>query len=409
MMTRKKKASLIAVYFTFFIDNLSWAIVFPIFAPYFLDPGNVLFSPEVTLGTRTMILGVFLMAFSLGQFFGAPVIGEYADKHGRRKALILSVFFTLIGLCLSAWSMHAKYLVWLFVGRLLTGVFASSNSVCLSCVADLSDTEKTKVKYFGYLSMIAGLAFLVGAFVGGKLADKTVDSSFFTAVPLWLAAGLTFLNFLFVLFGFRETTAIHPNARFHLMRAFQDIKTALETKKIKRTYLIYFLFLLAWIILLQFFPVLTVQKFAFTSSNIGDLALFIGICWSMGSGYLNKVLAKHFKSSITLEVCLVGFTILCGSVIFPHHIYELLPILGMCVIFGGIAWPICTGMISSMAPREIQGKILGVSQSVQSLAMAIGPVIGGIAYGISLNLTFLIASFFSLVAVITYYFMLKHR
>jgi DHA1 family tetracycline resistance protein-like MFS transporter len=305
--------------------------------------------------------------------------------------------------------MHAKYLVWLFAGRLLTGIFASSNSVCLSCIADLSENEKVKVKSFGYLSMIAGFAFLVGAFAGGKLADKTVSASFFTAVPLWLAALLTLINLFFVLFGFRETSVIDPSVRFHFWGAFRDLKLALKTEKIKRIYTVYFLFLFSWGILLQFFPVLTVERFAYTSSNIGDLALFIGICWTIGSGYLNRLLIHHFDSMRILEICLVGFAILCGLIIVPQHIYGILAILGVCVILGGIAWPICTGIISNTAPNIIQGKILGVSQSVQSLAMALGPVVGGIAYGVSLDLTFLIASFAGLVAVSIYYFMLKHR
>ncbi len=407
MNSRKRKWTFISVYLTFFVDNVSWAVVFPIFAPYFLDPHN--FSPEVSSGTRTMILGFFLMAFSLGQFLGAPVIGEYADKHGRKKALTISVFFTLIGLALSAWSMQINNLYLLFAGRLITGIFASTTTVCLSCVSDLSENEKAKVKNFGYLSMIAGLAFVLGAFLGGKLSDKSISASFSANVPLWLAAGLTFINFFFVLFGFQETSIIHPNVRFHLLESFHHIKIALQTEKIKRIYSVYFLFLFAWTVLLQFFPVLTVEKFAFTNSNIADLALFMGICWAIGSGYLNKLLVHRFDAMIVLEVCLVVFAILCGMVIFPRHIYSVLAILGVCVILGGIAWPICTGQISNMAPREMQGKILGLSQSVQSFAMTLSPVIGGIAFQASLHLPFLIAAVISLAAVIIYYFILKWR
>ncbi len=407
MKAHVKKITFFSVYFTFFVDTLSWAIVFPIFAPYFLEPENGLFSPDLTTGTRTMILGFFLMAFSLGQFLGAPVIGEYADKHGRKKALAVGVFFTLIGLSLSAFSMQTNNLVLLFIGRLITGVFASSTSICLSCISDLSENEHTKVKNFGYLSMIAGFAFVVGAFAGGKLSDKTV-SSFFTAdFPIWIAAGITFVNFLFVLFGFRETSLPHPTIRFHFFAAFRHIKMALRTDKIKRVYAIYFLFLFAWTILLQFMPVLTVERFAFTNSNIGDLALFMGICWAIGSGYLNKLLAPYFKPELILEMCLIGFTILCGLVILPIHIAFVLAILGVCVMLGGIAWPICTGLISNMAPNDMQGKVMGISQSIQSFAMTLGPLIGGIAFHASLGAPFLIAAGTSLVAVVIYFFLLK--
>ncbi len=409
MNIKKTRLNPASVYFTFFIDNLSWAVVFPIFAPYFLDPNNVVFSPEVGAGTRTMILGFFLMAFSLGQFLGAPLIGEYADKHGRKKALGLGVLFTLIGLSLSAYSMQLHNLYWLFAGRFITGVFASSTTVCLSCVSDLSETEAIKVKNFGYLSMIAGLAFLLGAFFGGKLSDQTVNPSFSPSVPLWIAAALTFFNLLFVLFGFKETKIACPSLQFHFFESFHHIQMALKTKRIKRVYTVFFLFLFAWIVLFQFVPVLVVEKFYFTNSNIEDLALFMGACWAIGSGYLNRYLSSRFNSMHILELCLLGFTLLCGAVILPKEIYTVLLIVGLCVILGGLAWPICTGLISNMAPKEMQGKVLGVSQSIQSLAMALGPAVGGIAVQYSLKLPFLLAAGTCLTAALIYYFILKHR
>ncbi len=405
---RKKKLSLFAVFFTFFVDNLSWAIVFPIFAPYFLDPNNRLFSPEVSSAARTTILGFFLMAFSLGQFLGAPLMGEYADRHGRKKALGIGVFFTLVGLALSAWSMQIESLVLLFAGRLITGLFASSTSICLACVSDLSADEKAKVKNFGYLSVIAGLSFVMGAFLGGKLSDSTVSSWFSPNFPLWLAAGMTLANFAFVIWGFKETSQADLSVKFDWLESFRNIKRALQTEKIKRVYAVYFLFLFAWTALFQFSPVLMVAKYSYTNSNIGDLALYMGVCWAIGSGYLNKILLKHFDSLRILECCLIGFTILCGLFVIPMHLYFVLTVLGLCVILGGLSWPLCTGMISNLAPSHFQGKILGVSQSIQSLAMALSPLLCGMVYTASPGLPFLLAAIASLIAGVIY-FTLKER
>lgn len=404
---RSKHLSFFTICFTFFVDYLSWAVVFPIFAPYFLDVNNQIFTPDVEIGTRTMILGFFLMAFSLGQFLGAPLIGEYADKHGRKKALMISVLITFLGLVLTAYSMGIKNLYGLFAGRLITGIFSSSTSLCLSCASDLSESEKGKMKNFGTLSMIGGFAFVVGAFAGGKLSDPTINAAFSATVPIWISSGFTLINFVFILFGFRETSVIHPDVKFHILESFHHIKLALKTEKIKRIYFVYFLFFTAWTILFQFIPVLTVERFFYTNSNIGDLALFMGVCWAIGSGYLNHFFVHRFDSRHILEICLVGFTILCAVVAFPKHIYSLMGLIGLCIIFGSIAWPICTGAISNMAPPRMQGKILGLSQSVQSFAMTIGPVIGGIAFKSSLELPFFIAAGISFLAVTVYYFILK--
>ncbi|MES2273600.1 MAG: MFS transporter, partial [Chlamydiota bacterium] len=92
----------------------------------------------------------------------------------------------------------------------------------------------------------------------------------------------------------------------------------------------------------------------------------------------------------------------------PNHIYGVLAVLGSCVILGGLAWPLCTSLISNLAPRQFQGKILGVSQSVQSLAMTLAPVVGGVAFQISWELPFLIGAGASLLAAVLY-FTLKDR
>lgn len=401
--------NLASVYFTFFIDNLAWAIVFPIFAPYFLNTSTNLFSAEITLATRTTILGFFLTAFSLGQFVGAPILGEYADRHGRRKALLLSIFCTFIGLLLSAWSMEKNQLWLLFIGRLITGVFAGSMSICLACVTDLSETGHQKARRFGSLSLIAGLSFILGAFFGGKLADPTLDQTFSPNFPLWLAAFLTFCNFLFVAFGFRETAHGVNGKKFDFLECFHNLKGALKgTEKIKRIYTIYFLFLFAWTMLFQFSPVLVVREFNFTSSNIGDLALFMGICWAIGSGYLSKMLQRHFPPLRILEVTLLTFSCLSFLLIFPTHIYTVLATLALCVMIGGLAWPLCTAVISDAAPSTSQGKILGMSQAVQSLAMTLAPAFGGIAYQGAAGFPFLLGALATLGAGAVY-FTLKDR
>jgi MFS transporter, DHA1 family, tetracycline resistance protein len=409
MAPGKSKLFLASVYFTFFIDNLCWSIVFPLFAPYFLDPNNILFSKHVSEETRTTILGLFLTAFSLGQFLGAPILGEYADRSGRKKALLLSVFFTLVGLSVTALSMGAHILWLLFVGRLITGLFASNMSICLSAVSDLSQTEKSKVKHFGQLSVLAGLSFVLGAFLGGKLSDPTILPFFTPSFPLWVAAILTFLNLLFVWFGFQETSTIDPSIKFHFWAAFLNVKKALQTKKISRIYFVYFLFLFSWTILFQFIPVLVVHSFGYTSSDIGDLALYMGLCWAIGAAYLSRLLLHWFSSDHILEGCLCLFTLLFLALIFPMYIYVVLPIVGLCVMIGGLGWPLCNNLISNLAPHGHQGKILGMSQSIQSLAMALAPIAGGMISQGSIRLPFLMGALSGCLALFVYYFTLKEQ
>jgi DHA1 family tetracycline resistance protein-like MFS transporter len=399
----REKFSLSAIFFTFFIDYLSWAIVFPIFAPYFLDPNSGALSPQTSVAMRTTLLGLFLAAFSLGQFFGAPFLGEYADRHGRKKALLVSVFCTLLGLAMSAWSMERDHLILLFAGRLITGFFASNATICLSCIADLNEDANQRAKYFGYLSLIGGLSFILGAFLGGKLSDSALSDSFFPSLPLWISTGLTLLNFGFILWGFSEARPPKVQGKFDFLHACRNITEALRIKKIKAIYSLYFLFVFGWTILLQFTPVLMVREFYFTNSNIGDLALFMGVCWAFGSGVLNKIFLVFFSPLKVLEFSLLGFTLLLALMIFPTHIYEVLGVVAGCVVIAGLAWPLCTALISNSASNESQGKILGMSQSVQSLATTLAPILGGLISHLFLGSYFLLGALASLIASVIYF------
>ncbi|NGX56533.1 MAG: Tetracycline resistance protein, class B [Candidatus Anoxychlamydiales bacterium] len=399
----KRKVSFFSVLFTFFVDNLGWSIVFPIFAPLFLDSQNLIFSADISFATRTAILGLFLAAFPLAQFFGAPILGEFADKVGRKKALIVSIFLTFLGYILTGYSIKESNLYLLFLGRLVTGLFSGNLSVCLASISDLSKSEKSKAKNFGFLSVLAGFSFIVGAFLGGKLSDSKVYELFSYSFPLWVASFLSFMNLLFIIFGFEETLEIKKNIKYDFLEGFHNIKEALKTKNIKTIYLIYFLFVFSWTILFQFTPVLVIKKFSFTNSQIGDLAAFMGICWAIGSGIINKLLSKRFSNIKVLETSLFLFTILCGLVGFPKHITGIILLLGSCVIIGGVAWPICATVISNKANKHMQGKIMGISQSMQSLAMAVAPIIGGLSDQIYIYLPFIIAAFASLIASLVYF------
>lgn len=344
------------------------------------------------------------MAFSIGQFLGSPMIGDYADRKGRRKALILSTGFTFLGLVITAISVRFYSLPFLFIGRLITGVFASSGPVCLASVADLSSTKEEKSLNFGYFGAFAGVSFVIGAFAGGKLSDPTVNSAFSFDLPLWIASGLCLLNYFFVLFWFSDGKAYDVSKKFSLNSAFQNLRLALSLKKFYQMYGVYFLFIFAWTILLQYIPVDVIHRFHFTSSNIGDLALFVGICWAASSGQLKKWLMLFFSNATLLKVLFAFGIIFVSIVSYPKGLYPMLLFLGLSVATAGMIWPLCTSIISDMASKQMQGKILSISQSIQALAISLAAIIGGISFHISLHAPFLLAALALIFSLILFWF-----
>lgn len=398
---KKRKISLFTIFLTFFVDNLGWAIVFPIFAPLFMDQQNVLFSADIPVSTRTAFLGIFLAAYPLAQFFGAPILGDIADRYGRKKALAVTVLLTAVGYCASAWGIHYSNLILLFVSRFFTGVFAGNLSICLAAIVDYSKTDRQKAKYFNYFSAIAGFSFIVGSFLGGKFSDQNLSPLFTPAFPMVIAAIISFLNFLFVLFGFEEKEK-KGKVSFDLLEGFHNVQKALKTRKIKNLYLMYFFFAFSWTLVLQFTPVLLIQRFSFSSSEIGDVSAYMGICWAVGS-IIVHFLTKKFSNIKILEVCLWVFMAICIAIIMPVDLGVLVAIIGLGVAFAGMAWPLCTDLISSAADKRIQGKILGMSQSMLSLAMFVSPTVAGLLDRLYWGMPFLIAALFNLFAALVYF------
>jgi MFS family permease len=311
---------------------------------------------------------------------------------------------------MTAWSMQSHRLFWLFCGRFATGVFSSNSSICLAAIADLSPSPEAKARYFGYFAALGAVAFVVGALLGGKLSDPTIYVAFSPHLPLWIASLFTGLNLLFVLWGFRETsTRFAVNTRWDPWAAFRNLYNSLLVHKMRPLYLAYFCFLFSWTLWVQLTPVLFVGFFHFTGSNLGDLALFIGLCWALGSAYANPWLCRTLSSHLLVTACLITFSLLSFAILGAATLPSLLLLLGGSVFIGGVAWPLCNALFSNRAAQTSQGKALGGSQSMQSLAMALAPLLGGLAFVVSPRLPFMCAAIVSLIACAFYLFGQRRR
>ncbi len=395
----KRSFSLFSIFFTFFVDNLGATIIFPIFAPLILDPNKGFLPSEMAYGVKAALLGLFLAAYPLGQFLLAPVIGELADKYGRKLAFLLTTAGTLIGFILCALSITEKWVSLLFISRIIMGICAGNLSICLSALSDLSPSAKTKVRYFSLGSMVAGFTFVLGPFIGGKLSDPSVNPLFNSAFPIWIGSMLTAVNLLFLAFAFEETMEKNKYERFDFIKGIHNVQTALKTPSIKKLYLMYFFYLLSWNMLFQFIPAFLVANFSVSNSLIGDISAIMGGCWIAGSIILSKGLLHRIKNKTLLIMSAIAFAIFVVSAIFPRNLITFVVLLGVCVVFASFGWPLCAGAISSAASKEMKGKIFGLSQSIQSLAMmlapiAIGPFISkhaGVPFFISAGISLLFA------------------
>ena len=397
MREKNRKRSLLAVFLTFIIDSLGGTIVFPILAPLFLSETQSVFTSAIPESLRMITLGLFLASFPLAQFLFSPILGDFADKAGRKKAFLVTIFLSIMGYFLSAWGIQFSHLSILFLGRFITGIAAGNMSICLASIVDLSPSEKVKSRYFSYGSIVAGSSFILGPFLGGKLSDSSLNPLFSPAFPMWLGGFFSIINLIVLFFTFEETLKI-KKYQFDPIKAVHNVQEILRTKKIKDLYIVYFFSLFAWNTIFQFFPALMLEQFHSTNSSIGNAAALMGGLWILGTISISSIMELKIHMKTLLLTTLLLFCASCFLILLSKGFFYFLLTVGAMVFFAGAMWPVFTTAISNSSDPSIQGKTLGFSQSVQSLSMMLAPLLGGFFIEAHSTIPFIISAISGLIA-----------
>lgn len=403
----KFKSPIFALWLTVFIDLLGIGIVIPIFASLFFIPGSDFFQFKLIIGDTkisTQVLYGFLIAsYPIFQFFGAPILGDLSDNFGRKKLLMISIFGTLLGYIIIAVGIINQNIFLVFLGRILDGFTGGNISVAQSSISDLS-TNENKARNFGLIGLAFGLGFVLGPYIGGKLSDSNNINWFNNSTPFFFASILTGINLILIYFYYSETLRVKKEfQKIIFFKGFKNIlKITQSNSKLKKLLLVNFFFAFGFNFFTQFFQVFLIYKFAFSSSQIGDIFAYIGIWIAITQGFILRPLVKKFIPQNILKISLLflGFSFLL--LLIPNKSIYLFVIIPIISIFNGISQPNLTTLISNTGDEKIQGEILGINQSIQSLAQAIPPIVAGFISTIAIELPILVASIFTLLAWATF-------
>lgn len=394
------KKNLMILYLTVAIDFLGVGLVIPIFAPLFLSENSNLFSIGTDYATRSFMLGLVLALFPFFQFFGAPALGTLSDKYGRKKILFLSVLGTFLGYILMVFGIVYQNLLLIVVSRALDGFTGGNISVATSAISDISDKE-SRVKNFGMLGAIFGICFILGPFLGGKLSDPTVASFFSYETPFVIASILSFLNLILIATLFKDTLANRIEKTVSFKTGVKNLIRAFTDEKHKTVFTTIFLVSAGFSFFTQFFQAYLVSKFSFSQSQIGELFAYIGIWIVLTQGILVRVLPKVKPQKVVFYSALFLGLFLMTLVIPENYtyIYFILPFIA---ISNGLLNPNSQAIISELADENAQGEIFGINQSVQSLGVAVAPLISGIIYSLDIRLPILTAGVLIVLASINF-------
>lgn len=396
-MNPPRKPSILPLFLTVFLDMLGIGIAIPVLGVIFFDPKLHLLAADASLQTRTIWYGFLIAAYPAAQFFGAPILGALSDRFGRKPVLLLSLLGTALGYALFALGISEQLLSLLFISRLLDGFTGGNIATAMSAIADVS-TNENRTRNFGLIGMAFGLGFILGPFFGGLLADSTLVSWFSGSTPFWFAAGLTLLNILLCMRVFRETLHTRRTTPVSWLTGIRNIRAAMHMGEIRAVFATIFFLTLGFNFFTQFFNIYLVTRFQFTEPDIGKLFAFIGL-WIAGTqGFLTKPVSARFSADNILRISSLALALVLPILVVPSHSFWLYFILPFVAIFQGMIQPNSVTVVSSLSGPESQGEIMGINQSIQSLAMIIPPVISGFIGGINVRLPIIAASMFTLLA-----------
>ena len=358
---------------TTFIDMIGFGMVIPLLP----------FHPE-TVGAGALALGLLIGSFSLMQFIFSPLLGRLSDKVGRRPVILLSIFFSAISFIVFA---LANSFPLLLLSRITAGM-ATESAVAQAYITDIT-SEKERAAGLGKVGAAHGAGFIIGPALGGFL-------SIYGFLTLGIvAAVLTGVNFLFAFFFLPESNAkaassIQTNSDDGYWRR---LASALTKPLIGTVFVILFIITFAFSAIPVIVPLFGIAFFGFAELEMSYFFMYIGVVQIVLQGLLIGRLTKRWGEE---NLIVFGSLLMAlGMLFMPLFPSIAVFVVSITLISSGIGTlnTVLPSFISKRTASDEQGGILGVTQSVGSIARIPGPLVGGlIAEFAGLNVAFLLSA-----------------
>ncbi len=338
---------------------------------------NVLHINEITIG---LIVGIY----SLMQFLFSPFWGKLSDRYGRKPILVMSLLGGVLSNLLLAFVFSGIILsaALFIIARAFAGIFAANISAAQAAISDITKPEE-RTKGIALISTAFGLGFVFGPGIGGVLSE-----SFGYSFPVYISAALSLIAALLCIFVFKETLPhdIKLKNRYIIFKKNSlDIGLFINTVKnplFGKYIIIYFIAVFSFSNIFG-----TMQLFAerpeglnFNQAQVGYIFSFMGVMGVIVQLFLLKLFKHKFGETNTLIIGCFLTIFGLGLIGYSTNVYFLMVVIFVLSLGNGMNSTVAISLLSQHVNREEQGTILGINQSLGSLARFLGPVWGGFVY-----------------------------
>jgi DHA1 family tetracycline resistance protein-like MFS transporter len=348
----------IFVFVTVLLDMLALGMIIPVL------PKLVVAFSSGDMAHGAEMFGLMGVTWASMQFLFSPVQGALSDRFGRRPVIL----FSNLGLGLDYVVMAlAPDLMWLFVGRIGSGIAAASVSTAFAYIADVTPVER-RAASFGLIGVAFGVGFVLGPAVGGLLGGMD------PRLPFWVAAGLSLANACYGLFVLPESLPRERRAPFSWRRA-----NPAGSLQLLRSYPqllglagIHFLNQLAHVVLASATVLYVTYRYAWDEPKVGIMLAGVGVCSAaVQGGLVGRVVARFGDRRVLLAGLLFGAA---GMAIFGFAESGALFLVGVPVMaLWGLAGPSLQGLMTRHVQPTEQGRLQGAASSLQGIANMVGP------------------------------------
>lgn len=346
------------IFVTVMLDSIGFGIIMPVVPQLIMDISGDSLTHAARIG------GFLMLTFAAMQFFFSPLLGNLSDRFGRRPVLLFSLLAMGGNYVLMGW---APTLFWLFVGRLIGGVSASTYGTANAYIADTFPAEK-RAQYFALLGAGFGIGFIIGPAIGGFLGEHGVRT------PFYAAACLTFINVIYGYFVLPESLKAGNRRAFVLARAnpLGAFNQLWQHPVVIALMVVYFFYQLGHFALPSTWAFFTIEKFDWSPRDIGLSLSAIGVAMIFVQAYLIRLVLPLWGPTKTAIVGLIATALSFFAYAFVPYAWMMYPVIAVGALQGFVG-PSVQSIMSAHIPANAQGELQGAIGSMSGLVAILSP------------------------------------
>jgi MFS family permease len=358
------RVSLLPVFLIVLVDVFGMALVIPLLAIY-----------AETFHATPLQATLLVSVFAACQLVSGPLIGHLSDRTGRKPMLLISQVGTCLGFLVMA---RARVLWVLYVARVLDGSTSGNLSLAQAYISDHTGPAD-RARSFALIGIAFGIGFFVGPSLTGYLSAK-----YGMTTPIYLAACMSAASIL--------CTATMLKGGRQSQHAFDDRGRALKLETYTRYFtrpglrerlLQFVFFITSFSLFVSGFALFAERRFTwdghpFGPREIGYVFGYVGLLGIILQGGLIGRLVKRFGESTLVASGFVALAIGYFGLGLSASAFILIAAGTLAAYGNGVIRPALTSLITQHAGRQEQGVVLGLTQSLMSLASIVAPVLAGV-------------------------------